>query len=144
MSKYDLCITVTFCNQDQYIENTLRNLLQLLETSEYSIQVLVGLDYPSEEAKHIANSFKRDNLQVFELFSNEDLIPLSRASENRFFLLKNADSEFALILDGDDWYVETPDDAINFLRKEQSFVGYAYNHKVYNERTHEVDSYPPL
>lgn len=128
-------VCVTFFNQDEYIVPTIKSLISLCEGSSHSWEIVVGLDRPSLYAVNSLNEICEinSNVRKVELKSDEDNIPLSRASTNRVSLLSLAKGEFVLILDGDDEYISLPDDGIALLHRNQKLVGCAYGHLIVDE-----------
>ena len=119
-----LSITITFCNQDEYIAETVCKTAESFKTSKYSWEMLVGLDNPSDLSVSIIRRLQQKylNLSYYILHSDPSLIPLSRASQNRLYLLGHATGEFALILDGDDYYVSNADDMITSLQAHPTLL----------------------
>ena len=138
-----LSIVVTFCDQDKYIEQTLESLLRLFTLKfTYKFEFVVGLDKPSNQAKILANKLQSPFIRFFFLNSKENLIPFSRASENRKYLLEQAVGTYAMILDGDDYYIDVPQEAIEILEKRKEISAVQYNYKVLNEKKKEVVDNP--
>lgn len=143
----DLSICITFRNQDCYIEPLLIKLLGLADRSRYSWEILVGLDHATSQGLANAERIAQDhpNIRIITLKSDSNLIPLSRASTNRLHLLKKAQGTYALLLDGDDEYLDVFDEAIDFLNKTENlaFVGCAHQYVEFHEDTQQMVKVTP-
>ncbi|BBF22557.1 glycosyltransferase family 2 protein [Sutterella megalosphaeroides] len=143
----DLSICITFRNQDCYIEPLLIKLLGLADRSRYSWEILVGLDHATSQGLANAERIAQDhpNIRIITLKSDSNLIPLSRASTNRLHLLKKAQGTYALLLDGDDEYLDVFDEAIDFLNKTENlaFVGCAHQYVEFHENTQQMVKVTP-
>lgn len=128
--KVDLSILVLFSNQDSFIEPLLNSLLEIRAKHSHKVEILVALDKPSDYAISISQKFNRDQVKFFFLNSDPNSVPLCRAAQNRYFLLNQAMGKYAITLDGDDYYVDTFDKAIDFLDENPQFSGYAYRYYV--------------
>lgn len=100
--------------------------------------MVIGIDKPSSNSRAIASKLESEIVRFFFLKSREDLIPFSRASENRKYLLEQANGTYAMILDGDDYYIDVPDEAVAILDKRRELAAVQYNFKVLNERKRRI------
>ena len=123
---------VTFYNQDRFIQPTIEKLVNLLKTSShYSWEILIGIDYASDIAKSVCERWlKNERIKVYFLHSSVDFIPFARASQNRLFLLKKAVGKYFMMLDGDDYFDDIPNKAIELLEKDELLIGVAHNYSV--------------
>ena len=142
-----LAICVTFCDQDKYIESFVVEIEKLANRSAFCWELLVGLDDPTQHTREIVSKFcDRNNIKlkikVFEREADKYLIPLSRASLNRLFLLENAEAPYAMLIDGDDLYLDVVDDAINILEQRRDIVGVSYNYVEYFENSGKFRKLP--
>lgn len=136
-AKFVVSVLITFYRQDDYIENAIRSALDLLKKSCTNGEVLVCVQDPSERAIAELKRFGK-NIRYFISKTKENLIPLSNASFNRMFLLSRTNSDYAIFLDGDDWYSGSLRNAINILNNDLSIGGVAHLHSIYDARTNKV------
>lgn len=94
-----------------------------------SFEIIVGVDRPNDESHAILAKYSSDtNFHVFSLNSDQRYIPLTRAAFNRSFLLKKAKGNYAMMLDGDDFYIDSPIEAEKFLNHNPNYSGYAHEY----------------
>lgn len=144
----DIAICITFFNQDEYIKPLIERLNELSERSRFCWELVIGVDHPSQKSREVIARIqslkdKSVEMKVMELDSDSSLIPLSRASLNRMQLLRVANAPYALVLEGDDEYIDLFDEAILFLNKHSNFVGVAFNHAEFWESTHIIRKINP-
>ena len=128
-----LSFCVTFANQNKYIDRAISSIIKIMgQRTDY--EILVGLDNPDSEAEKLVQKFDdKTKLRTFVLHSDPRFISLSRAAMNRAFLLKQAEGEYAMILDGDDFYIDFPNEAIHFLDTNLNYSAHAHCFKFYSE-----------
>lgn len=114
-----LTILITFYNQYSSIEQTLNSCLDAFYSSLYSFKIIVCLQNPTNVAFDALSkiSKKNNNISFFTTEYEDNIIPLSKASLNRYELLRKATSKYCLFLDGDDMYISNVDDGIAFLER---------------------------
>lgn len=134
-NKVHFSLLVTFCNQDEYISECLTSLLNLANESDFSWEIIVGLDHPSKKTLAILEAFKsEDKIKCYSVNSPEDLPSILKASFVRNFLLKQATGTYSLMLDGDDKLIEKPDEAMEILNRNEKLSGVGHGFYILDER----------
>lgn len=122
MRKPRVSVLITFYQQDKYMQKCICSALSMLKRSEVDGEVIVCVQNPSQNAKEIIHSFANE-IRVFFTETRKDLIPLSNASKNRLLLLSKSKAEYAIFLDGDDWYIGDLKRAIQILNSSPEIGG---------------------
>ena len=126
-----ISFVITFCNQNQYIDRAIQSIYKIMGDKN-SFEIIVGVDRPDDNSRLILSKYINDeNFHVFYLNSDLRYIPLTRAALNRSWLLKQTKGEFAMMLDGDDFYIDSPVAAENFLIQNPEYSGYAHEYQNY-------------
>lgn len=138
-----LTILITFYNQDSFIERTLNSCLDAFYSSLYSFKIIVCLQNSTNVAFNALSkiSKKNNNISFFTTEYEDNIIPLSKASLNRYELLRKATSKYCLFLDGDDMYISNVDDGIAFLEKNDKIAGCGYSHLLFDWNTNKIKSF---
>ena len=95
MKSYKLSAIVTFCNQKQFIQQAIDNILA--QEVNFPYEILIGVDGDKDQdtlsilAKY-TEKYKFIKMQMFN--SSQELIGLSRASRNRYALAKKATGQY--------------------------------------------------
>ena len=138
-----LSICVTFANQNKYINRAIDSIIKMMG-KETDYEIIVGLDNPDLNAERLVDAFKNQSrLSTYVLHSDARFISLSRAAMNRAFLLEQAKGKYAMILDGDDFYIDSPVEAIEFLEQNPNYSGYGHCFKRFNESTDSFTKWKP-
>lgn len=101
-----LSVLVTFCNQAEYIKETLDSIFSQKVNFQY--EVLIGLDGEDQTSESIIQEYiyKFPNTKLFKIDNSMlDTINIEKASINRLNLLQNAKGEYLTFLDGDDFFI---------------------------------------
>lgn len=132
--KVKISILITFSQQDRFIERTITSCLNSFKSSIFSYKIIVCLQSPSVQAIDTLEKIVKSSKSVSYIVNspNENLIPLSKASLNRYMLLNQANSEYCLFLDGDDAYRINVDDGIKELDNNKHLVGCGYAYSLYD------------
>ena len=139
-----LSFCVTFANQNKYINRAISSIIKIMGEQKIDYEIIVGLDNPDLDAEKLVEKFQTQaQLSTFVLHSDSRFISLSRAAMNRAFLLQHAKGKYAMILDGDDFYIDSPIEAIKFLEQNPNYSGYAHCFKHYNESTDTFSKWKP-
>ena len=103
-----LSVLVTFFQQDEYIKRNIESTIRSFNCSKFSFQIIICVQDPSCYALSLLNELTRkyENVTFFETQTNNNVIPLSNAGCNRYELLRRADTEYCMFLDGDDKVIE--------------------------------------
>lgn len=132
----DLSILITFYNQRQYIKECINSILS--QNTNFSFEILIALDGDDDGSWEILKNYfiKYKNIKIFKVFSDKNLLSLSRASQNRLFLLKHAVGNFFITLDGDDFFYDKNrfEEGLNFLKHNNNFIGHLCKHNIYNDK----------
>lgn len=137
-----LSILITFYEQDFYLEDVVKSCIEAFSKSNFSYEILLCIQDPSDYAmRFIAEiSDKYANIHCFAVSTDNDVIPLSLAGRNRYFLLSKANSKYCLFLDGDDVYTSNVDDGIEYLDSNCDVKGVVYKYITFNRSTMELVS----
>lgn len=133
MNDIFLSILVTFCRQKPYAKALLESILS--QKTSYSYEVLIAVDGPDDGIVHIIQQYqtKHKNIFFFNVASDSRLLSLSRASQNRLFLLEKSRGKYFCVLDGDDFYINERrfQVGINFLENNSQYIGHACGRENY-------------
>lgn len=140
-NKTTLSILITFYNQDTFIERTIKSCLKSFGSSSFSYKILVCLQAPSTKAIEIIENYVKDyqNISYITNTPEKNLIPLSKASLNRYELLQIANSKYCLFLDGDDAYLTNVDDGIAALESDDTLAGCGYAYALYHWTSKSIE-----
>ena len=139
-----LSILVTFYNQEQYVDDTLKMLLDMHYDFDY--EILVGDDGSADSTVSKLQKWQKQYPDIISYFVNKrekNVIysPIERASLNRVNLLRHAKGKYVAFLDGDDFYCDKDKfiKQIKILESNPSLVSTASNCYLYwNETKKEV------
>lgn len=139
-----LSILVTFCNQKEYIRESLDSIYSQKVNFEY--EVLIGLDGKDDGSESIINEYlsKYPNTKLFKIDNSElNTINIEKASINRLNLINNAHGEYLSFLDGDDFYTSPVrfQKLVDILDKHHECIAALHDYTVYDHVTRE---YSPL
>ncbi len=99
-------VLITFYNQEQYVDRTLKSVLS--QKVDFPIEILVGDDCSSDNTVEKVETWINKYPSTIFLYrrtkSERNVIPRYSGSENRINLLKHVKGEYFIILDGDDYY----------------------------------------
>ena len=131
-----LSILVTFYNQSEYVDETLKMLLSMHYNFPY--EILIGDDGSKDDTVSKLEKWKKeypDTISYFVMERKEGVIysPIERASLNRVNLLKHAKGEYVTFLDGDDFYYDKDKfiEQIKILDAHPNLVASATNVYLY-------------
>ena len=131
-----LSILVTFYNQSEYVDETLKMLLSM--HYDFPYEILIGDDGSKDDTVSKLEKWKKeypDIISYFVMERKEGVIysPIERASLNRVNLLKHAKGEYVTFLDGDDFYYDKDKfiEQIKILDANPSLVASATNAYLY-------------
>lgn len=133
MSDIFLSIIITFCKQKKYVKRLFESIIS--QKTNYNYEVLVAIDGPDDGTINIIRQYQliHKNISLFTVNSDTRLLTLSRASQNRLFLLEKSRGKYFCILDGDDFYINYNrfQVGIDFLENNSQYIGHACGRKNY-------------
>lgn len=128
-----LSVLITFCRQQQFVRHALDSVF--MQKTDFAYEVLVAVDGEDDGTITILDQYKKiyDNLFWYKVQSDERLIPLSRASRNRLFLLNKSKGKYFCVVDGDDFFISEHrfQVALDFLENNPTYIGHACGRKEY-------------
>ena len=141
MVKLSICVTTY--NLKNVINQTLQSIFD--QETEYSFEVLIGDDGSSDgtiEEVKIWQSKYPNMVFVYLMDRDKDkeYDHITRASSNRYNLLRHAKGEYVTFLDGDDFYIDKNkvQKQIDILEKNQDCNFCAHNINYYYEKSEET------
>ena len=144
--KIMLSVLVTFCRQKEYVRDNIDSILN--QHTSYKYEIIVGIDGEDDGTIALLEEYiaKNNNIRMYKLSSDSRLLSLSRASENRMFLLSKAVGKYFCVIDGDDFFVTENrfDEGISFLEKHEEYIGHVCNTLVYENGSDiniDIDNY---
>lgn len=106
MKEQRVSVLVTFYNQEKYVDQALKSILE--QKTDFEIKILVGDDGSSDKTCEIVKAWKDKYPEIIELYVMDrkpgKYISGFRASRNRLNLLKYVKTEYFIFLDGDDYF----------------------------------------
>ena len=137
MEDIKLSVLVTFCNQKEFIRETLDSIVS--QKVDFAYEVLVCLDRECPQSEQIIGEYikKYPFIKLFKVDnSNLDTINIIKASKNRLKLLLEAKGEYFCFLDGDDFYINNNrfQKLVAFLDKKTAFIGAFHDYCTYDHK----------
>ena len=130
-----LSVLITFCKERDYINECLQSILK--QKTSYPYEILVAVDGEDDGSMELLAWYQKSYpfLRVWKVDSDSRLLPLSRASQNRLFLLERSRGRYFLTLDGDDFFCSTShfEKAIRHLEYNPSCIGFASSWMFYDQ-----------
>lgn len=101
-----LSVLVTFYNQEKYVDNTLKSIID--QKTNFDFDIIISDDGSSDRTVDIVRQWQKKYPERISLFIRDrnDGITVSgfRASRSRLELLKHVKSKYFIFLDGDDYF----------------------------------------
>lgn len=106
MCEYLVTVLVTFYNQEEFVDNTLKCVFD--QVTDFNFKVIVGDDGSSDGTVNKAEKWKEkypDRVEIYVMPREPGKqIPGFRASRNRLNILRKVNTKYFTFLDGDDFY----------------------------------------
>lgn len=111
----DLSILITFCNQKVFANQLLDSIFN--QKTDYTYEILIAIDGEDDGIFDVLNKYQKEhnNINIFRVQSDKRLLPLSRASMNRMFLLSKSRGTYFCTIDGDDFLYQIQGFNLEFL-----------------------------
>ena len=131
-----LSVIITFCKQKEFVKKLIESVI--FQKTNFNFEIVVGIDGENDGTEKILNRYKNNikNFYIYKLNSNKHLLSLSRASNNRLFLLKQSHGKYFIIIDGDDFFISYNrfQKAIDFLEVNDQYIGHACARMNYHSK----------
>ena len=106
MAEYRVSVLVTFYNQEKYVAQALKSIIE--QKTDFKVKILVGDDGSTDKTCDIVKEWIERYPERIELYVMDrkpgKYISGFRASRNRLNLLKYVKTEYFIYLDGDDYF----------------------------------------
>lgn len=130
----DLSILITFCNQKVFANQLLDSIFN--QKTDYTYEILIAIDGEDDGIFDVLNKYQKEhnNINIFRVQSDKRLLPLSRASMNRMFLLSKSRGTYFCTIDGDDFFISNSrfQSGVSFLESNRQYIGEACSRMHYD------------
>ncbi len=144
MEKISICIT--YFNQEQYVKNSIESVLSIEFPLDF--EILIGDDGSTDNTLNIIKEYQQkypQKIKVCENKNEKDEKTISNASANRLRLAQQADGDYIIFLDGDDFYCNKDfiTLAVNKLNENKNLTCCGFNFKyLYQDGKEEIFNQP--
>lgn len=132
----EVSILITFYNQAEYVEQTLESVINQRFDKEY--EILCGDDGSTDGTYEKLLEYEKlfpFLIKVFRMKRDYSIKyePIERVSENRLYLMRQANGKYISFLDGDDFYIDNNKIALQYSILENNYncVGCGHPVKAY-------------
>ena len=132
MGEIMLSIMVTTYNHEKYISRALDSILS--QNISYPYEVLIGEDCSTDGTRSILMSYEKLVPNNFHFFYREHNMYMENPN-NSSDLLRRSRGKYLILLEGDDFWTDENkiDEQIQFLERNEEYIGVAHNCVVVGE-----------
>lgn len=130
MCKVMVSVAMVTYNHEDYIHQALESVVS--QKTNFLYEIIIGDDYSTDNTREILECFAKKYPEKIKLILRNENIG---AMNNVYDVFNRCQGKYIAFLEGDDYWIDTDklQKQVDFLEKNQDYVGVAHRHKVLYE-----------